>query len=181
MSEIARHLGITVIRVSTFHTSGPHDRWQFQPSLPDESYVYGIMDWPNWCPLRRCTLPEYVPDVSGGRAAPVQLSPWKIKAIKLLILLERTGAVTRADMKALEISSSRWTDHWHGFLVPGEGGYTRCSRTPDLRRQHPENWRQIAADFPTWGPKIRPGVDCAAVPMRRRRRVTQPSLDVADA
>lgn len=149
LGSIARHVGIVVIG---FLDNGCA---QFQPSLPDESYEYGLRDWPNWCPAERCKLPDYIPDVTGGHSAPVALTDWKVRAIKLLILLERRGVVTRADMKALKISPTRWTDHWHGFLAPGpHGGYVRCARTPDLKAQHPINWPEIEADFDQWSKGI---------------------------
>jgi hypothetical protein len=84
--------------------------------------------------------------------SPVMLTEWKIKAIKLMILLERRGAVHRSDMRALKISPSRWTDAYHGFLAPTSGGYVRCDRTPDLKAQHPRNWAEIEADFDKWNP-----------------------------
>jgi hypothetical protein len=117
-------------------------------------------DWPNWCPAERCALPDYIPDVEAGHSSPIQLTPWKIKAIRLMILLDRQGFVTRADMAALQISPSRWTDAYHGFLArdPGRGGYVRCDATPDLRAQHPTNYAEIEADFDTWGRVIAPGL-----------------------
>lgn len=167
LTTIARHLGIVVVTVTPgkrepYSTRYPH----FHPSLPDESYSWLHRDWPNWCPVERCKLPEYVPDVTGGKAAPVQLSPWKIKAVKLLILLERHGSVSRRDMKALGISPTRWTDHYAGFLSPGPEGYVRNTRTPDLRAQHPTNWAQIEADFDRWSKDVgiagRLGIEVAA-------------------
>ena len=151
---IAGHLGVTIIRLSTYSASTP--MWYANPSLPDEKFTYGLADWHNWCPKRRCSLPDYVPDVVGGRAAPVQLSEWKIKAIRLLILLERHGYVSRRDMAALGISPSRWTAAYHGFLSPSAKGYVRNERTPDLKAQHPTIWPQIEADFPTWGAGFHP-------------------------
>jgi hypothetical protein len=159
VSELARHLGIVVIAVRgrprAYHSAPVGSAFDFSPDLPDQ---WNARDWPNWCPAQRCKLPDYVPDVLGGKAAPVQLSEWKIKAIKLLIILERTGSVTRADMKVLGLSPTRWTDHWSGFLSPGpDGGYIRNGRTPDLLTQHPENWRQIEADIARWGGQLRGG------------------------
>lgn len=150
--SLARHVGITIIRcrpaVRTTYSLG---MGYFNPDLPDEKSAYCGDAWPNWCPAVRCALPDYVPDVTGGHSAPVQLTPWKIKAIKLMVVLERAGAVSRADMKALGISPTRWTDHYNGFLSPGpHGGYVRNGRTPDLKAQHPTNWAQIEADFDTW-------------------------------
>lgn len=149
-ANLAKHLGIVVITMRR-----KNGRFDYGPSLPDGEW--SRRDWPHWCPARRCKLPDYIPDVTGGHAAPVALTEWKIKAIKLLILLDRRGFVTRKDMKALSISPTRWTDHWHGFLTSGtHGGYVRCSRTPDLKAQHPTNWAEIEADFDTWSKAIEP-------------------------
>jgi hypothetical protein len=143
LERICTAIGIGIISLRP-------EYWQTL-NLPDERYTFS--PWPNWCPGERCTLPDYVPDVGGGHAAPVQLTLWKIKAIKLLILLERRGYVTRADMKALQISPTRWTDTWYGFLTrdPSGQGFVSCTRTPDLKAQHPTNWAEIEADFPKWG------------------------------
>ena len=146
MGQLARALGVGVIAFA------PADRWVSWTSshLPDErDYSDG---WLNWLPGERCALPGYVPDVAAGVASPVQLTDWKIKAIKLLIVLERRGHVTRNDMKALRISPTRWCDNWHGLLDRAEarGVYVRGKRTPDLKAQHPVNYAQIEADFDTW-------------------------------
>lgn len=159
LDEIAGHLGITVIRMGG-GSSGGRIMWGTNPSsLPEENdktrTLYSFRDWHSWFPERRCKLPDYVPDVMGGKAAPVALTEWKIKAIKLSVLLDRRGIVTRADMKALAISPSRWTDAYNGFLRADRerGGYVRCGLTPDFRAQHPTNYAQIEADFQSWEPK----------------------------
>lgn len=162
---LAKHLGIVVLTVRSYKGWNRTVQHSVRPLLPDERSNRSLGDWPNWCPAKRCALPDYVPDVSGGKAAPVALTPWKIKAIKLLILLERRGFVTRKDMAALQISPSRWTDHWHGFLTAGgNGGYVRCDRTPDLKAQHPTNWDQIEADFAKWSAGLFPPADAESVP-----------------
>jgi hypothetical protein len=116
--------------------------------LPSEdSYS---QEWPHWMPAQRCAVPAYIPDVEAGHKSPVKLTDWKIKAIKLMIVLERRGWVTRRDMSALQISASRFTDLHHGFLAKGPNGYVRSDRTPDLRAQHPVNYAQIEADTETW-------------------------------
>lgn len=146
MSQIARAVGLGVIAFA------PADQYISGrgSDLPDEKWRQD--GWPNWCPGKRCALPDYVPDVTGGHAAPVQLTDWKIKAIKLCIILERRGYVTRRDMKAPMISPTRWCDHWQGLLDPSpeRGAYIAGRRTPDLRAQHPVNYAQIEADFDAW-------------------------------
>nr|WP_303705446.1 hypothetical protein [Brevundimonas naejangsanensis] len=157
MHPIARALGLTIIEISK--SSGSYDpgRVRVVPSgLPDEhsGFDWDLRHWFSWLPARRCRLPEYVPDVAGGKPSPVALTEWKIKAIKLMILLDRRGFVTRRDMRLLGISPTRWTDAFHGFLSPDpiKGGYVRNGRTPDLRAQHPVNYVQIENDFQTWLP-----------------------------
>lgn len=118
--------------------------------LPEEEH--GFRDWPNWMPSQRCKLPDYVPDVSAGHKSPVKLTAWKIKAIKLMILLEKRGAVHRSDMRAIGISPSMWCDHHGGYLARTSNGYVRCDKTPDFRDQHPVNYAQIEADFDNWNP-----------------------------
>jgi hypothetical protein len=149
LGNIATAIGIHILTVER-KEQGAFRGTRYIP-FPDEASNY--CRWPNWMPEVRCTLPEYVPDVEGGHSAPVQLTPWKIKAIRLMIILERRGYVTRADMKALQISSTRWCDHWHGFLdvAPSRrGGYVRGKQTPDLKAQHPTNYAEIEADFDKW-------------------------------
>lgn len=156
---IANLIGLTVLMVYDQRLSwhGTHDpEWRIQPGLPDEDGDHSLyLDrWHAWLPLERIKLPDYVPDVTAGIKSPVALTAWKIKAIKLMILLERNGRVTRGDMKALQISSTRWTDAYNGFLVPdaGVGGYVRCALTPDFRALHPRNYVEIEADFEKWAP-----------------------------
>jgi hypothetical protein len=150
MERMADRCGVHVIKIRA--RRGWDDSftgWGLDRDLPDQAS--GYRDWHPWCPEQRCVLPDYIPDVTGGHAAPLQLTPWKIKAIKLMIILERRGFVTRSDMKALQISPSRWCDKYGGFLTPGDGGYYPCERTPDLKAQHPRNWAEIEADLPKWG------------------------------
>lgn len=167
LAPICKHLGLTVIvihgQTCDWRPSDPI-RWHCSPHFwPDEASNFFGSDWFPWLPGERHTLPDYLPDVTGGHAAPVMLTPWKIKAIKLLILLDRFGSVTRKDMKALGISPTSWTACGHGFLVPGKGGYVRCTRTPDLRSQHPVNYAQIEDDFPVWREAVRPADDFEAL------------------
>lgn len=157
MHPIAAALGLTILTVRREERWGGKVSVYVHPSsLPDENGgdSWSVKGWRSWLPSQRCPLPDYVPDVEGGKPSPVALTAWKVKAIKLMILLERRGGVTRRDMNHLGISHSRWTDAYHGFLTPDriKGLYVRCDRTPDLQAQHPANWQQIEADFAKWAP-----------------------------
>lgn len=143
LGRICRAIGICVLTVHR-----PERGVYRATNLPDEDSPW--CDWPNWMPGERCPLPDYIPDVAGGCSSPVQLTAWKVKAIKLMIILERRGFVTRRDMKALAISPTRWCCSWSGYLDRSADGYVRNKRTPNLRAQHPVNYIQIEADFAEW-------------------------------
>ncbi|TNC14871.1 hypothetical protein FF100_04645 [Methylobacterium terricola] len=105
-------LGITVIEHHGGPGEGYYDKWargpEFSPALPVESYWRHDMQlWHEWLPQKRCALPDYVPDVAAGVPAPVSLTAWKVKAIKLLILAGERP-VTRADFKHLQLSPTSW-------------------------------------------------------------------------
>ncbi|TPN34776.1 hypothetical protein [Mesorhizobium sp. B1-1-6] len=159
MAAICAMLGITVITVA--HPDDQTEErygWRsppFRPDLPNlDSRMYWSgreHDWYDRCPASRCGLPEYVPDVGAGHSAPVALTNWKIQAIKLLIIMERRGFVTKGDFKHVKIDPSRWTRDW---LERGasRGQFITGRYTPDLKAQHPVNWAQIEADFDKWKP-----------------------------
>jgi hypothetical protein len=169
LAPLAERLGITVLSIRDYRWRSddyvrPADfaDWLIHPGLPGEGNRWASYDehWHSWLPVERCKLPDYVPDVVGGKPSPVSLTPWKVKAIKLFILLDRRGMVTRADMKALELSPSRFCDPYTGFLKidRSKGGYVRHAATPDLRAQHPVNYAEIEADYDTWARKAFPGL-----------------------
>ena len=150
-------LGITVL---TIHPGrGPdhcRSRPAFSPQLPSHDRVYRFSPdcWHEWAPAKRVSLPEYVPDVGAGHAAPVRLTAWKVKAIRVQVLLERRGYVTRADFKHLQLDHRRWITPGIDWLVPGamRGTYKAGPFLPDLRTQHPRNFEEILADFDRWAP-----------------------------
>ncbi|KAB2666561.1 hypothetical protein F9K91_05100 [Brucella tritici] len=168
MSEIARRFGVTVIEMKSpeavEHEATEYERRygiighrrEVKPFTPELPTVRDLWDdrrnWHEQCPLFREGVPDYVPDVAAGSAAPVQLSEWKIKAIKICILLERRGFVTIADFKHVEINRQRWLAmHWLKF-GDGRGIYVKGSNPLDLRAQHPINFAQIESDFEKWKP-----------------------------
>jgi hypothetical protein len=166
LAEICRLVGIEVIRMRhPDHNPG----WSrghghlFDPELPGPNsrghYAWreeeGVV-WPNLMPHKRITLPDWVPDTCAGDKCPVTLTGWKIRAIKIAVMLEKTGYVTRKDFAELDISMSRWTQgRW---LKPSEsyGQWIKGPNFPDFRKQHPVNFEQIAGDFSVWNPRKLP-------------------------
>lgn len=150
LEGIATRLGITVIKMGC---KKKFSRWEqpFRPELPSLQRDTYRDEWFERCPLHRCTLPDYVPDVVAGDKSPVTLTHWKIKAIKLVITLEKIGHVTRGDFKYFGISMSRWTDPYSGWLnKDGKGVWVKGEYLPDFRAQHPKNFAEIEADYEEW-------------------------------
>lgn len=146
--NLTAYIGLTVIRVREKAAYISHI---FDPQLPTIKDRGWRQQWHEWCPTVRHKLPEYVPDVPAGAPAPTQLTDWKIKAMKIAILLERRGYVTRADFKAIGIDHRRWLRPASWLLVE-DGRYVR-GHMPNFKAQHPVVWEQIAADFEKWKPK----------------------------
>lgn len=150
--DLCAYIGLTVIRVK------PKSRWwpkgDFDPDLPTIKNKGWRDDWHEWCPTVRHKLPEYVPDVLAGAPSPTQLTDWKIKAMKIAIIVEKRGYVTRQDFKTIGIDHRRWLKP-ASWLVVEDGHYVR-GHMPDFKSQHPTVWEQISADFEKWAPKETP-------------------------
>lgn len=155
---ITAYLGLVILTVGAQHGRNPEKPpiFSMRPELPKLSgYSYESERWQEWAPAHRVKLPEYVPDVAAGASAPLQLTTWKIAALKIAVILEHRGFVTREDFKHLGIDHRRWTPSGAGWLAvnPTGPGYVSCATTPDFRRQHPTVFEQVAADAAKWMPK----------------------------
>lgn len=115
-------------------------------------------EWPEHFPATRLPLPDYVPDVRAGIAAPTRLTLWKVKAIKLAIILDRRGYLVRRDFARLDISPSTWTQR--GWIVTGSvrGQWVAGVGIPEFEKQHPVNYSQILADYDRWNARDLEGI-----------------------
>lgn len=173
---IASRLGLTVITLDVkwsgprrgfLHQGPPRPQfalgWNCRlPEFPLAGYDAKAGRWQdreNWhdfCPETRLALPEYLPDVGAGHSAPQTLSDWKIKAIKICVWVEINQRINRSVFRSLKIDPGRWMDgYWlqkgnqRGWWVAGNA--FPASR---LRKQHPEVYAQVEADFPVWSKSI---------------------------
>ena len=114
---------------------------EFSPGLAMEH----AQGWHYWSPRKRCELPEFVPDVPAGASGPVQLTKWKVAALRVVATLEVRGFVTREDFRRLQVDPRRWTGP-SGWLVAGAVP-GRFVRGPDLDfdAQHPVVYAQVLA------------------------------------
>lgn len=141
--DLCDALGITSIH----HQDRSYDsrpRHDFYPSLPG-SHGHNMSTWHYANPVRRCNLPDYVPDVPAGASGPVQLTEWKINALRIVAVGELRGYVTRADFKRIGIDHRRWaeSDWMRPADVPGRFTITD---TGGWAQQHPGVYPQVRAD-----------------------------------
>jgi hypothetical protein len=170
LETICAALGITVIRYRGKPEKGSYDyAWKaahpFHPSLPVTAERYRRDEWHEWAPMERCALPDYIPDAVAGSSSPIRLTDWKVKAIKMSVLLE-TRPVTRADFKALGMDPGRWTDPYTKWLVATPEGYVAGPGLPNFARQHPRNYAEVKADAAALIAKIDAAV--ALLPKRKK-------------
>jgi hypothetical protein len=164
LATIARRLGVVVIGAA------PAPSWQrsklpvFKPELPTTRDRWSLRDdyahdaWPEHFPDARVTLPDYIPDTVAGRPSPTPLTPWKVGALKVMVVLELQGHITRADFKALGLDYRRWVQFWLTKPRKPGGGFVdtlnwyECGATPKLRTMHPVNYKQVKAARGKWLP-----------------------------
>ena len=155
IGAIAAYIGLTVIRVrpgADLPKSGSayHNQPVYRPALPGDPGGAGDFLWHEWAPAKRHALPGYVPDVRAGDSAPLQLTDWKIKALKIAATLELRGYVTRHDFAHHHLDHRRWLapNSW----LKWAGDRYVADRLPDFRAQHPKVYAEIAATADQWMP-----------------------------
>lgn len=150
LQKICDYVGLIVFTVRSAERYSMPD---YQPRLPDRPDCHhrnGWSDWHEWAPKVRHSLPEFVPDVQAGAPAPLKLTDWKIKALKLAVILDNRGYVTRSDFAHLRLDHRRWiANEW---LIAGKHGWVAGKAMPPFKKQHPKNYKQVADKFKEWKP-----------------------------
>jgi hypothetical protein len=151
-SRICQYLGLVVIVADP---PGVGYQRRVYPQLPGASAHQHLDTWPEWAPSKRHKLPEYVPDVPAGASGPVQLTDWKIRAIKLAILLDHHGEVHRTDFAYLQLDPRRWVEG--KWLIVENGALKAGPGMPNFKQQHPKVYGQIADEMAKWADPKRAG------------------------
>lgn len=149
---IAEYLGITIMTMRRPGKRPYYRNRNYQPGLPGDE-AHSSHDWHEWAPAKRHKLPEYVPDVAAGAKSPIQLSQWKIKAIKIAIIVEHRGFVTRSDFRHLQLDHRRWLTPGQCWLIVEDGRYVPTTLMPKFKEQHPRVYLEIERDAHRWMPK----------------------------
>jgi hypothetical protein len=122
-----------------YFTASPRRTGQFRDEL---QYM---RDDAGWNTEKRVQLPDYIPDVAAGASAPIQLTKWKISALRVCAVLELKGEITAADIRALGVDPRRWTNPLQHWLKPAHMRRGIYLRGDDLKfpEQHPTVYAQI--------------------------------------
>ncbi len=152
LRTVCHHIGLDIF----YYEGRPWHQGTHSFRIDDEFRGRERLDWN---PVKRCTLPAYVPDVESGRPGPIQLTPWKVGALKVLAHIEVHGSITRKQVGYYGIDSRRWCGHG-AWLVPKDGAPSRGGRwvlggkCPRFDQQHPTTYAQIVAETIAAGPPI---------------------------
>lgn len=121
--------------------------WGGQPEFAPGLDLQHVTGWHYWSPRARCELPEFVPDVPAGASGPLQLTKWKIAALRIVATLEVRGFVTREDFRGYSVDPRRWTgpNGWLQSSPETPGRFTR-GESLDFDRQHPETYAKVLAE-----------------------------------
>lgn len=142
--KIADYCGITIISVRSpqkYHRA-------YDPELPT---LWSSNNWHDLSPAKRHELPDYIPDVAAGAPAPLQLTPWKIGALRIVATIELRGFVTRADFKHLDIDRRRWVAaRWITNNDGRDGDRYVAGKIPNFKEQHPRVYAEVLADAEKW-------------------------------
>lgn len=103
--------------------------------------------WTDLNPAMRCELPEFLPTVAAGVPSPIQLSKWKIGALRVLATLELAGGISRPEIKHFGCDPSAWTRGPTRWLDPSDAGqWVKSERLPKFDQQHPEIYAHVLAE-----------------------------------
>lgn len=78
-----------------------------------------IDDYREWFLLQsnnKCWIPEVEINIPAGVSSPKQITPWKMKAVKLCIKLDAQGFLTSDDFKTAKISMPLWIQQ--SWIIP---------------------------------------------------------------
>lgn len=91
----------------------------------------------DWNPVERISVPSVVPNLPAGVPSPIQMTPWKEAAVRVVARLRQQGHITTKQIAAEGCSPSTWTQNW---LDKGgtRGLWVETDRMPKFDEQHPE-------------------------------------------
>lgn len=110
----------------------------------------------DWHPVKRCKLPDYIPEGVAGAPCPKVLTKWKVAALNISAILERRGFVTPKDFRDLHIDRRRWvTRKW--IVAGSDKSQYVANPTPAdredmvarIRRENPVVYASVLSKYTT--------------------------------
>ncbi|HDS1721855.1 hypothetical protein NPS53_08075 [Pseudomonas putida] len=149
IAKMLRMLGVEVITPSVRKTPvGDQYHFSFRNILEARGIEtsFGSPYLHDWNPAVRCYVPSLLQRLPAGVPSPVQLTPWKEKALQLLALLRRQGFITAKQIAGHGHAVTRWTQSRGGvpaWLAKGSvrGQWIETENMPAFDRQHPELYK----------------------------------------
>jgi hypothetical protein len=121
--------GLLGVGVFSLRHCGP---WSYRRSYERERKIVAAPRWRR-NGGSRLWVPPIVSDHPAGEASPRTLTPWRVKALRLIAKIRERGHATTADFKAARISPTIWRQQ--KWLVPA-GRVGRLTRYV-LNEDHP--------------------------------------------
>ncbi|SDR11298.1 hypothetical protein SAMN04515695_2832 [Pseudovibrio sp. Tun.PSC04-5.I4] len=149
---VCKLLCLQIIEIESPESKRLSTKHWYHPNLPKPGRASSAGYFKEFYPQSRHLLPEIVPAVPAGKSSPIKLTPWKIKAIKLDVLLKRHGVVTRKIFKALGLSTTLFLysdKKWMQRCQP-KGAWERGPNFPDLQKGCEENYEELEKRYTTW-------------------------------
>lgn len=159
IAKMLRMLGVEVM-VPQMSSSLKGDSYSFSfHNLLEgkgEETSFGAQYLHDWNPAVRCYVPALLQALPAGVPSPVQLTPWKEKALQLVALMRHQGFITAKQIAAHGHAVSRWTQSdgsRPAWVAKGahRGQWIETENMPAFDLQHPELYavavQAIASEF----------------------------------
>jgi hypothetical protein len=108
--KVASALGIFVIEGATLEWNYKtiENYWNKKIDTDLDGYNKNYLIMPKY----NCWIPEVEINIPAGVKSPKIITEWKVKAVKLCILLEERGYLTSQDFKDMKVSMGLWVKKW---------------------------------------------------------------------
>ena len=137
LERLLNLVGIMVWQPRRRYFNGDASDWSFAGQISDTRF------WYDWNPIKRCKLPEFIPQVPAGAPSPIQLTPWKVGALRVMARIEVDGFVTAKEVRECGVDSRRFCCTASGWLRPIGNGRWVIHKIPRFDQQHPETYAEI--------------------------------------
>lgn len=95
------------LKIKVFEAAVRNWKQEWEPG-PIRAFASAPRTWPEHKHKKPCWVPDVHVEMEAGAASPKQLTPWKLKAVKLALHGVTKGYLTSHDFSLFDVSMSRW-------------------------------------------------------------------------